>query len=335
MSATNTAKFSPAWILFFVAPIVGELLPGVSSPFKFINPITSFFLFALYGGGAILCRELTVRTGRGWPTILGLSAVVVLLKEGVMTASLFSPDLPGSLANYGRFLGVNWVWLVQSLLFESVFALAIPILMVNLLFPQRRNEAWLNTTGALWAIGLLLSSLLLSVFFVSSYHPWFLYYLITLAVAAGIAVGAINLPYTFRLTTNRAVAAPYIFGILAFLGTLAFAVITWLLPHSPFPALVEIAVLVILAGYIGKTVLEMSGNAQKWMDSQQAALLSGALAFYVLLAPFKEWFPPEGQEMHGMTFIAVGAVVFLVGLNWLVRSRNTQQQYIARTKNHK
>ena len=110
--------------------------------------------------------------------------------------------------------------------------------------------------------------------------------------------------------------------------------ITWLLPHSPIPAPVEIAALVLLTIYVGKTVLEMSGNARKWRDSQQAALLSGALAFYVLLAPFKEWFPPQGQEMRGMTFIAVGAVVFLIGLNWLVRSRDTQQQYIART-NHK
>ncbi|HTK08793.1 MAG TPA: hypothetical protein VL485_16605 [Ktedonobacteraceae bacterium] len=331
MSATNTAKFSPAWVLFFLAPLLGELLPGISPPFKFINPIASFFLFALYGGGAILCRELTVRTGRGWPTLLALSAVIVLLKEGVMTASLFSPDLAGPLV-YGRFLGVNWVWLVQSLLFESIFALAIPILLVHLLFPQRRNEPWIDTIGALWIIGLLLSGLLLGVFFLSPYRPSFVYYLIALAVAAGITVGALNLPYTFRVTKSRAVASPYVFGILSFLGTFVFALITWLLPRSPLPAFVEIAALLALAFYVLKTVLEMSGNAQKWRDSQQAALLSGALAFYVLLAPFKEWFP-QGQDMRGMTFVAVGATVFLIGLNWLVRSRNTQQQFVVPTNN--
>ncbi|HEY4387715.1 MAG TPA: hypothetical protein VGN34_24955, partial [Ktedonobacteraceae bacterium] len=67
-------------------------------------------------------------------------------------------------------------------------------------------------------------------------------------------------------------------------------------------------------------------------DTQQAALLSGALAFYVLIAPFKEWFP-QGQDMRGMTFVAVGAAVFLIALNWLVRSRNTQQQFIVPTNN--
>src|ERR1700680_3004629 len=134
MSATQSTKFSPAWILFFLAPVVGELLPGFYTPFTFLNPFASFFLFSLYGAGAILCRELAVRTGRSWPTILALGAAVVLLKEGLMTASIFSPEL-APLASYGRFLGVNWVWLVQSVLFESVFAIAIPILLVNLLFP--------------------------------------------------------------------------------------------------------------------------------------------------------------------------------------------------------
>jgi len=65
-----------------------------------------------------------------------------------MTASIFNPDLLIRLLAMVRFLGVNWVWLVQSVLFQSVFAIAIPILLVNLLFPQRRSEPWLTMNGA-------------------------------------------------------------------------------------------------------------------------------------------------------------------------------------------
>ncbi len=330
MSATQTTKFSPAWILFLLAPIVGELLTGFSPPFKFLNPFVSFFLFALYGAGAVLCRELAVRTGRGWPTMLVLGAGVVLLKEGLMTASLFTPDLAGPLGSYGRFLGVNWVWLVQSLLFESIFAIAIPILLVNLLFPQRRNEPWLNVTGAWWLIGLLLSGLILGILFLSPYHPAPIYYILTLAAAVGISIGSLSLPSTLRITKSKNVAAPYVFGMFSFVGTLLFALSGWLLPRSPLPAPITIAAFVGLAFYTLRTVLAMSGDAQKWKDSQQAALLTGALAFYVLLAPFKEWFP-QGQDTRGMTFVAVGTAIFLIGLNWLVRSRTpNQQQYIAR-----
>jgi hypothetical protein len=331
MSATQSTKFSPAWILFFLAPVVGELLPGFSPPFTFLNPFASFFLFALYGAGAILCRELAVRTGRSWPTILALGAAVVLLKEGLMTASIFSPDLSGPLASYGRFLGVNWVWLVQSVLFQSVFAIAIPILLVNLLFPQRRNEPWLTMNGAWGLIGLLLSGLVLGVIFISPYHPALIYYAITVAAIVGIIVGSLNLPYTLHLTKSKNVAAPYVFGTLSFLATLLFVASTWLFPRSPLPAPFAIAALLGLAFYVLRTVLAMSGDAQKWKDSQQAAFLTGALAFYIVIAPFKEWFPQDGQDMRGMTFVAVGAALFLVGLNWWVRSRTPgQHQYISR-----
>ena len=182
MDVQNTTKSSPAWILFFLAPLVGELLTGFSPPFRFINPLASFFLFALYGAGAVLCRELAFRSGRSWPTILALGAAIVLLKEGIMTASLFSPDLAAPLASYGRFLGVNWFWLVQSLLFESIFAIAIPILLVNLLFPQARSAPWIGASGTWGLLGLLISGLLLGLAFLSPYHPSLIYYLVTLGV---------------------------------------------------------------------------------------------------------------------------------------------------------
>jgi len=124
--------------------------------------------------------------------------------------------------------------------------------------------------------------------------------------------------------------APYVFGMLSFLATLLFVVSTWLFPRSPLPAPVEIVILLGLAFYVLRTVLAMSGDAQKWKESQQVALLTGALAFYIVLAPFKEWFPQNGQDMRGMTFVAVGAALFLVGLNWWVRSRTpSSQQYIS------
>jgi hypothetical protein len=57
-------------------------------------PIT--FLFALvllaplYGGGALLIRELARGAGRGWPTILLLALAYALLEEGITTMSLLN-----------------------------------------------------------------------------------------------------------------------------------------------------------------------------------------------------------------------------------------------------
>lgn len=65
-------KLSPALVLYFLSPLIGVLLPGTLPPARFLDPFTLAYLVALYGTGALLCRELTVRWNRGWPTLLVL-----------------------------------------------------------------------------------------------------------------------------------------------------------------------------------------------------------------------------------------------------------------------
>lgn len=45
----------------------------------------------LYGTVAVLIREITRRTGRGWPTILLLGAAFGLIQAGLIDQSLFNP----------------------------------------------------------------------------------------------------------------------------------------------------------------------------------------------------------------------------------------------------
>jgi hypothetical protein len=45
----------------------------------------------LYGTVAVLIREITRRTGRGWPTILLLGAAFGLVQAGLIDQSLFNP----------------------------------------------------------------------------------------------------------------------------------------------------------------------------------------------------------------------------------------------------
>jgi hypothetical protein len=59
-------RIAPAVGLFFLAPLVGEFLLGNIS---IKDIVTLLFLAPLYGGGPLLIREVTRRTGRGWPTI--------------------------------------------------------------------------------------------------------------------------------------------------------------------------------------------------------------------------------------------------------------------------
>src|SRR5690625_4405708 len=53
------------------------------------------FLAPLYGGAALLIREITVRTGRGWPATLILAAAFGLAMPGIVDLSMFGVDAPG------------------------------------------------------------------------------------------------------------------------------------------------------------------------------------------------------------------------------------------------
>lgn len=56
----------------------------------------------LYGTVAVLIREITRRTGRGWPTILLLGAAFGLIQAGLIDQSLFNPGYLDTTTPPGR-----------------------------------------------------------------------------------------------------------------------------------------------------------------------------------------------------------------------------------------
>src|SRR5437588_4144985 len=92
-------RIAPAILLFFLAPLVAEFVLG---DLTFAQIGALFALAPLYGGGAILIREITRRSGRGWPTFLLLGLAYAFLEEALLTQSLFNPNyLHLRLIDYG------------------------------------------------------------------------------------------------------------------------------------------------------------------------------------------------------------------------------------------
>ena len=82
--------------LFFLAPIIPEMLTGSTPPLMFINPTSLLFETGLYGSGAILIRELVRRRGLGWSSIVLLGAAYGILEEGLVMYKLVQPILARS-----------------------------------------------------------------------------------------------------------------------------------------------------------------------------------------------------------------------------------------------
>jgi hypothetical protein len=138
--------YAPVLTLFLLSPLIGEVIFG-AVPLSLL-PFGLLGLVGLYGGGALLTREVV--RGRGLPTywlvLLGLA--YGLLEEGPVVQSLFDQHFRGLdfLGFYGHSIGVNWVWALFIVPYHAVFSIAIPILLAELIADDRR-ERWLTTPG--------------------------------------------------------------------------------------------------------------------------------------------------------------------------------------------
>jgi hypothetical protein len=134
-------------LLTVVAPIGAEFLLG---DFSIRSLPLVVALLPLYGGGALLVREIARRTGRGWPAIVPLGAAYSLLEEGFLTQSLFNPNYVGQrLLDYGYLpaLGTSLNWTLFVLSIHVVWSIATPILIAEGVAADRRTRPWLKTPG--------------------------------------------------------------------------------------------------------------------------------------------------------------------------------------------
>jgi hypothetical protein len=129
--------------LLFLSPIIAEMLSGSTTPLEFINPIALTLLLALYGTSALLIREFKVRHGLGYPSILVLGFAYGILEEGIATKSFFDPywpDCADFMCQFGRIIGVNWVWSIGLTIYHALWSILVPIIVAEALFPGVANK---------------------------------------------------------------------------------------------------------------------------------------------------------------------------------------------------
>jgi hypothetical protein len=135
--------------LIFTAPLVAEYLLG-DLPIKLLIALVA--LAPMYGGGALLIRELVRRTGRGWPSILLLGAAYTLIEEGFTTQSLFNPDylkMHMHLLDHAWIpaLGISAWWTLFMFNLHTFWSISVSIALVEALFPSRAEQPWLGRLG--------------------------------------------------------------------------------------------------------------------------------------------------------------------------------------------
>lgn len=178
MSSVATVLSKPALLrrllpvigLFLLSPISAEYLIGYAeSTYHPLEMLGGLLVLApLYGSVALLIREITRRTGRGWPTMLLLAAAFGLIQAGLIDQSLFNP-------HYGADLNIPYwnderlpTWLGQlgisanlTLDFVSthiVWSFAAPIAVMECCAPRIADRPWLGRIGILLMVSLYLAA---------------------------------------------------------------------------------------------------------------------------------------------------------------------------------
>ncbi|MFI7291669.1 hypothetical protein ACIBRY_34240 [Streptomyces anulatus] len=142
--------------LLLLSPICAEYLIGydqiISNPLDMLTGL--LVLGPLHGTVAVLIREAARRTGRGWPTMVLLSAACGLIQAGVIDQSLFNPDfvpeaswdddrLPTLIAG----LGVSVKHVVGFVGGHIIWSFCAPIGVVESCVPRIADRPWLGRVG--------------------------------------------------------------------------------------------------------------------------------------------------------------------------------------------
>lgn len=279
-------RISPAILLFFLAPLIAEFLLGDLT----IEQLPALFALApLYGGGAILIRELVRRTGRGWPTFLLLALAYGLLEEALLTQSLFNPNyLHLRLIDYGFVpaLGTALPWAIFVIGIHVGWSLAVPIGLVESMFPERWQEPWLKLPGTLITLTLLIfgAALVMNFSLAQTSFRASLAEMLgsALLIVVIAALAFVAFPRQDQHTAPaRPPAKPVVIAAATLVGGSAFVLANSQgKAHLPWPAttLLELAVAAALVAFFA-----WANAGRRWAAAQTWSAATGGMLCYAWL----------------------------------------------------
>jgi hypothetical protein len=186
--------------LVIIAACLAEFLTG-STPILGVltSPLGFAFNVGLYGGGALLIRETTIRWRKRWGAVLLLGGAYAVGEEGFAAKTMIDPMSP-IIGNqlYSHWAGVNWVPLTNLTVFHAAFSIAVPLILVELFFPETKGRRLLGNRGMALTGGVYgLTVFLLTFFLGDPYVPSLGVDLFLVAYASAFIAAAYLVPRSF------------------------------------------------------------------------------------------------------------------------------------------
>lgn len=139
-------RIGPALTLIVLAPMIAEVLPGATRMSAiFVLPIEMGY----WGVGALLIRAVVRRYKLGWQNMLLLAVALCFGEELLIQQTSFAPLVIALTkgAPYARDFGLNWLYLLWAIGYEGVLVVLVPVMLAELIFPNRRAQSWVSPGG--------------------------------------------------------------------------------------------------------------------------------------------------------------------------------------------
>jgi hypothetical protein len=309
--------------LVVLAPVIAEVLSGFTR--LSVIPVLIPEIM-VWGCGTLIIRELVLRWNGRWPSVLALGAALALAEELVIQQTSLAP-LPwlGDVPSYGRAGGVNWLYLLFMIGYESVWVVVVPVKLVELIVPARRRHPWVGKRG------LVISSL---VFVLGSCIAWFVWTqqarprvyhvppyqppLAALLVSGAAILALVALGYALRHTAVRPrphpAPAPWALAVGAIALAAPWAALFVLAFHSPL-GLPFIVPLVIGVGWatFALALVARWVSSTSWGDGHTWALVFGA-TIIAMFAGFLDGTAWSVYDLAAKVVLDVIAVIALLAL---------------------
>jgi hypothetical protein len=316
--------FAPAITLMFMAPLLAEVLPGATR-------FSSIFVFpiemAVWGGGALLIRYVVRCKNLGWLSMLLLAVALSIAEECLIQQTSLAPmviKLKGE--TYARVFGVNYVYFLWAIIYESVFVVFLSVYLVELIFSTRKDGVWISR-GGMFAV--------IPLFFIGSFLAWFswthiarvkvfhleLYNPSLSQVIIAVAAIFILIYVATKTLKNKQVnqsspikpPLPLVLGISgAVWATLLYGIVLLgfgIAPH--FPPLIAIATGVILLAGLPIAILPRYAASAFWTVNHQYGLVCGTIVGSMLSGQIG-FMDTAGPDLYFKIISNIIAVILLI-----------------------
>jgi hypothetical protein len=317
-------RVAPALLLAFLAPMFTEVLPGATR-------FSSMFVFpiemAVWGGGAVIARALVRKLGRGWYALLLLGLALAIAEELLIQQTSTAPlviRLKGE--TWARAFDLNYVYFIWALVYESVWVVLLPTLTIELIFPERRSELWLNkagaiVTGALFLIGCFFAWFTWTqiartkVFHQPAYSPPLVWVITAIAAIALLIFAAVRL-VPQRPARALAPPPPVVVGVLgAIWAVLWFGLVVLAFGIAPhFPEAGAVAGALLIAALLLIFIPRWAAHPG-WSRRHDYAVIAGSLVGSMTVS-FVGFI---GTVNIDLWFKLLVDLIALAGLVWLGR----------------